>query len=432
MLSKVPPLPYDSAMGFAILRTQKLKHLASARRSLKHAFREQDTPNADPERASQNTHIGAQDVDQGMAKIEALLPEKRRSDAVLAIEYLVTASPDAMKGKSRAEQDAYFRDALDWLKQRHGAENVVYAGIHRDEHTPHLYAYAVPLDAATGRLNAKKWLGGAKALSEMQTEFAAKVGKAHGLQRGVEGSRATHQTVRQFYAGIEAEAKQPQMTAAAVTPREIERKWFGLVTVHESPEMVAQRLTGAMHKHYAPQLAVAGNAKAERKRAAEMTRTAQHQATQLAKAKPALELFAGLSPEQVQEVAKVARQHQEKNRIAAEAQRRVDQLAKVAQRAAGATHTFCRRALDAIKARAGEWRRVDWPEVERETIREAVQEHGQSRVSAFRAVLEHSPGQAATSQKQATALLDRAAGEDKALGHEPPPEKPRRGPSLGR
>ena len=51
-----------------------------------------------------------------------------------------------MQGKPKSEQDAYFRDSLEWLKQRHGAENVVYAGIHRDETTPHMYAYVVPRD----------------------------------------------------------------------------------------------------------------------------------------------------------------------------------------------------------------------------------------------------------------------------------------------
>ena len=55
-----------------------------------------------------------------------------------------------------------FNDALKWLRERHGGSNVVYAGIHRDETTPHMYAYVVPLDEATGRLNCRKWLGGAK------------------------------------------------------------------------------------------------------------------------------------------------------------------------------------------------------------------------------------------------------------------------------
>ena len=170
---------------FAILRTQKLKSAVAVHRSMKHSFRAQDTPNADAELAHHNEHFGAHSVAEGMAAFRARLPESFRKDAVQAIEYLMTASPEAMASKSREEQDAYFRDALDWLKGRHGAENVVYAGIHRDETTPHMYAYVVPRDPETGRLNAKRWLGGAKALRDMQTEYAEQVGKRHGLERGL-------------------------------------------------------------------------------------------------------------------------------------------------------------------------------------------------------------------------------------------------------
>ncbi|EBF0417634.1 plasmid recombination protein, partial [Salmonella enterica subsp. enterica serovar Anatum] len=183
------------APKFVVLRTEKLKHLASVYRSLKHSFREQDTPNAAAELRHENSHFGAQSAAEAQAAIKAKLPEKRRKDAVLAIEYLITASPEAMHSKSREEQDAYFADSLEWLKERHGAENVVYAGIHRDEKTPHMYAYVVPIDPDSGRLNAKRWLGGSKALNQMQTEFAEKVGAQHGLDRGIEGSKARHQTI---------------------------------------------------------------------------------------------------------------------------------------------------------------------------------------------------------------------------------------------
>ena len=41
-------------MGYAILRTQKLKSPVAVQRSLKHAMREQDTPNADPAKTPDN------------------------------------------------------------------------------------------------------------------------------------------------------------------------------------------------------------------------------------------------------------------------------------------------------------------------------------------------------------------------------------------
>lgn len=189
-------------MKFAILRTQKLKDKNSIRRSLKHAFREQETPNANAELKLENTHLGASSAQEAMDGINQRLPEKVRKNGVLAIEYLMTASPEAMQGKSREEQDRYFTDCLEWLQKRHGAENVVYAGIHRDETTPHMYAYVVPIDEK-GKLNCRAFLGGAKALNEMQTDFASKVGKPNGLERGIEGSKAKHTRVKDFYRNLE-------------------------------------------------------------------------------------------------------------------------------------------------------------------------------------------------------------------------------------
>jgi len=268
-------------MGYAILRTQKLKSVVAVRRSMKHAFREQDTPNADQSRLQDNTHIGALSADEGLAKVGALLPVKRRSDAVLCVEYLVTGSPEALAGKSRAEQDAYLQDALAWIKERHGAANVVYAGIHRDEATPHLYAYAVPLDPDTGRLNAKRWLGGARALSEMQTEFADRVGRRHGLQRGIEGSKARHTTVRDWYAQVERTVPVPAIDVPEA----------GLI---EGREKYGQRVAQAVIDQIQPErsalIAQAATARTDRKRADEMAATAKAAQTKLAAVEPLVQL----------------------------------------------------------------------------------------------------------------------------------------------
>ena len=62
---------------------------------------------------------------------------------------------------------------------------MISTSIHRDETTPHLVAYVVPIDEITGNLNAKKFIGGTRnVLSEMQTNFAKTVSDL-GLDRGV-------------------------------------------------------------------------------------------------------------------------------------------------------------------------------------------------------------------------------------------------------
>jgi flagellar biosynthesis GTPase FlhF len=129
------------------------------------------------------------------------LPDKRRKDAVLAIEYLITASPEFFKTKPWKMQREYFNAAIEWLKERHGTENVVCLNLQLDETSPHLVAYCVPI-TKDGRLSAKDFLGGRKILSAMQTDFAERVGKRVGLERGVEGSKAKHTTAKQYAAAL--------------------------------------------------------------------------------------------------------------------------------------------------------------------------------------------------------------------------------------
>jgi hypothetical protein len=258
-------------MGYAILRTQKLKSKQEVRRSLKHSFRAQETPNADPNRTLENTHIGAEDTLEALQKIDARLPEKIRKNGVLVIEYLITASPEDMQGKTRLQQDAYFSDARQWLQDRHGTENVVYAGIHRDETTPHMYAYVVPIDSK-GKLNCRAFLGGAKALSEMQTDFADRVGKKHRLERGIEGSKARHSKVRQFYADLERRPlNHYEITEESLKPKTLKS---GLIfNAVESNEVVAERLKNEIRKHYQPVIAEVALTRTERIRRKEIEDT---------------------------------------------------------------------------------------------------------------------------------------------------------------
>ena len=59
----------------------------------------------------------------------------------------------------------------------------------------------VPIDQK-GKLNARSFLGGRATLSKMQTEFHSKV-KDLGLDRGLEGSKAEHKTIKEFYAELQ-------------------------------------------------------------------------------------------------------------------------------------------------------------------------------------------------------------------------------------
>ena len=186
-------------MAFAILRVEKLKTHQNIAGSLAHNYRTRETPNADDERAHLNQH-DLPSVEHVKAAIKARIPEKHRKDAVLCLEYFIGASPEYFTDGQDKDGSKYFASALDWLKQRHGSENVISTTIHRDETSPHLVAYVVPNDE-NNKLNAKKYVGGKLTLSTMQTDFANAVA-LHGLKRGVQGSKATHKTLQKYYAEL--------------------------------------------------------------------------------------------------------------------------------------------------------------------------------------------------------------------------------------
>lgn len=201
-------------MNYAILRTAKLKTMGNIGGSLAHNYRTIDTPNADPNRTSENEHTAATPEAVKQA-IQDRLPEKRRSDAVLCVEYLITASPE-WDGWGTDKEDEFFERAGQWLYDKHGKENVAGMSLHRDETTPHLVAYVVPIDQK-GKLNCKEFLGGRAKLNKMQTDFAKEV-KDLGLERGREGSKAKHTSIKQYYDAInkaqevEIEPKIPETT----------------------------------------------------------------------------------------------------------------------------------------------------------------------------------------------------------------------------
>ena len=197
-------------MPFAIYRHEKIKTAGALAASANHMTRAVPTPNADPRRAQMNrVFIGSDDP---AADAAALIPaldavddagKRRRSNSVIAIEVLLTASPEWWADASAEQQQDWLDRSTAWLVQEYGRENIAHLRLHGDERTPHLTGYVVPLDPDTGHLNARRWIGGAARCRQQQTDYAAAVAPL-GLSRGIEGSTATHERVRRHYAQISA------------------------------------------------------------------------------------------------------------------------------------------------------------------------------------------------------------------------------------
>lgn len=178
---------------FTILRFEKLKSRRAVAGSSGHMMRSHPTPNAHADRTAHNRIlVGTTDP---LADVDARLAGAvTRKNSVLAVEVMVSASPEWFAQASKSEKLDWMQSSRTWLAQHFGPENLVHLQLHVDEATPHLTGFIVPRDTSD-RLNAARWLDGSKKLADMQTAYTAAV--AHlGLERGIEGSTAKHASPR--------------------------------------------------------------------------------------------------------------------------------------------------------------------------------------------------------------------------------------------
>lgn len=209
------------AKKFAIMRGDKLK-TGEMRGSIAHVTRSQNTPNADSTKRDLNYSIVGPAWDDPraiQAAVEQQTPEKYRKDAVRLLEFVVTASPGWF-ADNPDKVEGYFEHAVEFYQREYGAENVVSAVVHRDETSPHMHLYVVPVDPEAGTLNAKKLFGGRGDMSRRQTAFANHM-EDFGVERGRSNSARKHTEVRDWYAGHskldEREAALEQREAAVTS-----------------------------------------------------------------------------------------------------------------------------------------------------------------------------------------------------------------------
>lgn len=120
-----------------------------------------------------------QDIQQEIDKAGA----RTRSNSVVALDTIYTASPQFFQGRTNEENDQFFRDCLQFHQRKFG--HIISAVIHYDETTPHLHVVSVPL-TRDGRLSARDVIGNRTQMRRTQTEFYEQVGKRYGLERGVQ------------------------------------------------------------------------------------------------------------------------------------------------------------------------------------------------------------------------------------------------------
>lgn len=167
-----------------------------------HNYRKNETLNADPERAIINKEFINKHDNLSEAINERLKEagiEHPRKDAVKAMEFLLTASPELFprdaQGRVQGDYQAsdWLTKNLNFMQEKYGP-NLVAFTLHQDELTPHIHAIVTPI-TPDNRLCAKA-LFNPRTLRQLQTEYAT----ATGLTRGVAGRKAKHLDIQKIYA----------------------------------------------------------------------------------------------------------------------------------------------------------------------------------------------------------------------------------------
>tara|TARA_Y100001972_G_scaffold83280_1_gene101321 strand:+ start:401 stop:1513 length:1113 start_codon:yes stop_codon:yes gene_type:complete len=203
-------------MAYAIMRSKKHKLGGGLKSALQHLYRERETPNADTsvsnlrfkDDGEQSTEAALERLYGELKRVSETSNKKIRKDAIVAVEYVMTASPEWFSDdpKEREKQAGRLAtEAREWLRETYPDGRIIAAQIHMDETTPHLSIFVTPTVKNDDRLtlSAKTIIGNKTKMSQQQDSFAARM-KPLGLKRGVKGSQATHESVNRFYGRLKA------------------------------------------------------------------------------------------------------------------------------------------------------------------------------------------------------------------------------------
>ena len=189
-------------MSLVVFRFEKVKTVAGFVARIGHNERTHPPANADQARKVDVLISAGPDPSETLSnKIAGI---KHRKDAVLAVEAILSASPEFFAldqdkieyGKwNYAKVEAFKKAGTEFFKREFG-ENLVSLSFHTDEATPHFQAIFIPI--LDKKLNANKILGDRKKMSQWQDKAHAAV--AHlGIDRGLKGSKSRHERVRSYY-----------------------------------------------------------------------------------------------------------------------------------------------------------------------------------------------------------------------------------------
>jgi len=201
---------------FAIIRMQKFQ-VSDVQGIQKHNQRQgisKSNPDIDYEKSHENYDFLNDQNLKYESEIKEIIAEqvkrKPRANSVVLSEFMVTASPEYMNSLSAEEQKIYFEKSLEFIQERYGQKNTLYAVVHQDEATPHMHVGVIPI-TEDNRLSAKD-IFNKQELRELQEEFPKHLQEnKFEVVRGEKGSEKKHLSSQEFKAKKDLEKEIDQL-----------------------------------------------------------------------------------------------------------------------------------------------------------------------------------------------------------------------------
>ena len=147
-----------------------------------------------------------------------------RKDATVYCECIISSDSAFFEKLTEDRQKEFFKNSLDYLKDKIGEEFIISANVHLDETTPHMHVGFVPM--IENSLSAKKLID-RKFLREVQDQLPAHLKNlGFDIQRGVEGSKRKHKDTKEFKKELdrELEKKYKDINNIEIYKAELEHK----------------------------------------------------------------------------------------------------------------------------------------------------------------------------------------------------------------
>jgi 5S rRNA maturation endonuclease (ribonuclease M5) len=214
-------------MAYNIFRVEKVKTMSSLGGLYAHHTRKQNVANANPDGPKPKyLWSGRQDL---LAHTKQCLPEKLRKNGVIAMDFVLTASPEFFAESTKEQKREWVLQSKKWLEKEFG--QCVQAVLHQDEKTLHIQGFIVPNNDWTpgAKISADRYFNPDSLIAYQDSLFEHMNQAGFKLDRGLKGSTAVHTTNRQYQdslnkamAGEVADDKQTLQTQVKALTNELQ------------------------------------------------------------------------------------------------------------------------------------------------------------------------------------------------------------------